>query len=262
MRRNLRRICGGPEARGRRAGTFAEGGGAAAPRAAWQTNGARLATLAAPMSEPRRPSSPPPPVGDDAPAAGARTPAQTGGVEPLIREALDRGDVRAALTIASSHYRAPLIRFCLAFVHDEPTAEDVAQTAFAVAAERASEFSGQSTFRTWLFGIARHKALDAAAARQGMPLSAVTDSKWIADAIGPVTGIQRQTELAELKSELDSLGTDTLALLLSRFRDELSYKEIAEDFGITEQAARKRMFDALEKLRKRLANRRGDFFDK
>jgi RNA polymerase sigma-70 factor (ECF subfamily) len=214
------------------------------------------------MSEPRRPPSlPPTPESDDAAPVGVlRVPPQAG-IETTIREALDRGDLREALTIASSHYRAPLIRFCLAFVHDEPTAEDVAQTAFAVAAERAGEFSGQSTFRTWLFGIARHKALDAAAARQGMPLSAVTDSRWIADAIGPVTGLQRSDDLKVLAEVLNELGTDTRALLQLRFRDELSYKEIAGAFEITEQAARKRMFDALEKLRKLLAAQRTDFFE-
>lgn len=182
-------------------------------------------------------------------------------VESTIRDALDRGDVREALTLASTHYRPALIRFCLAFVHDDVTAEDVAQTAFAVAAERAREFSGQSTFRTWIFGIARHKALDAAAARQGMPLSAVSDSRWIADAIGPATGLQQAEDLATVDQVLASLGDETRALLTLRFREELSYKEIAETFEITEQAARKRMFDALEKIRKLLATRRADFFD-
>lgn len=182
-------------------------------------------------------------------------------IEGAIREALDRGDSREALTLATTHYRSALIRFCLAFVHDDNTAEDVAQTAFAVAAERASEFSGQSTFRTWLFGIARHKALDAAAARQGMPLSQVSDSRWIADAIGPVTGLQRAEDLQTLEQVLGSLGDETRALLTLRFREELSYKEIADTFEITEQAARKRMFDALEKIRKILATRRADFFE-
>ncbi len=183
-------------------------------------------------------------------------------VESAIGAALAKGDTRTALTLASNNYRASLIRFCMAFVHDEVTAEDVAQTAFAVAAERATEFSGQSTFRTWLFGIARHKALDAAAARQGLPLSAVTDSKWIADAIGPVTGLQKADDLQTLEQVLVSLGDETRALLTLRFREELSYKEIAETFEITEQAARKRMFDALEKIRKLLSSQRADFFEK
>lgn len=183
-------------------------------------------------------------------------------IEEAIRDALARNDVKSALTLATTNYRSALIRFCLAFVHDDVTAEDVAQTAFAVAAERASEFSGQSTFRTWLFGIARHKALDAAAARQGMPLSQVSDSRWIADAIGPVTGLQRAEDLQSLEQVLGTLGDETRALLTLRFREEHSYKEIAEAFEITEQAARKRMFDALEKIRKMLAARRADFFDK
>lgn len=182
-------------------------------------------------------------------------------VEVAIREALDRGNSNGALTLATTHYRSALIRFCLAFVHDDVMAEDVAQTAFAVAAERAAEFSGQSTFRTWLFGIARHKALDAAAARQGMPLSQVSDSRWITDAIGPVTGMQRAEDLQTLEQVLAALGDETRALLTLRFREELSYKEIADTFEITEQAARKRMFDALEKIRKLLASRRADFFE-
>ncbi|MGZ3452209.1 MAG: RNA polymerase sigma factor [Polyangiales bacterium] len=211
------------------------------------------------MTEP--PKTPEPQGGAIEPDGGRSVPPpQT--IEEGIREALDRGDARSALTLASTHYRSALIRFCLAFVHDDVTAEDVAQTAFAVAAERASEFSGQSTFRTWLFGIARHKALDAAAARQGMPLSAVTDSKWIADAIGPVTGLQRAEDLQTLEQVLAALGDETRALLTLRFREELSYQEIADTFEITEQAARKRMFDALEKIRKLLTGRRGDFFDK
>ena len=193
--------------------------------------------------------------------SGGRAPAPPPTVELAIRDALKKGDIKFALTLATSHYRAPLIRFCLAFVHDETTAEDVAQTALTVAAERAQEFSGQSTFRTWLFGIARHKALDAAAARQGMPLSAVTDSRWIADAIGPVTGIQQQADLGALEQVLGTLGDETRGLLTLRFREELSYKEIADAFEISEQAARKRMFDALEKIRKLLVHQRSDFFE-
>jgi RNA polymerase sigma-70 factor (ECF subfamily) len=214
------------------------------------------------MSEPPKVEPTQVPQGGPVEPDGGRSvpPPQT--IEEGIRDALAKNDVRSALTLASTHYRSALIRFCLAFVHDDVTAEDVAQTAFAVAAERAGEFSGQSTFRTWLFGIARHKALDAAAARQGMPLSAVTDSKWIADAIGPVTGLQKAEDLQTLEQVLAALGDETRALLTLRFREELSYKEIADTFEITEQAARKRMFDALEKIRKLLSGRRGDFFDK
>lgn len=199
---------------------------------------------------------------EDAGAELGRTVPPPATVEEAIRAALDRKDIKTALTLATTNYRSALIRFCLAFVHDEVTAEDVAQTAFAVAAERAMEFSGQSTFRTWLFGIARHKALDAAAARQGMPLSQVSDSRWIADAIGPVTGLQRAEDLATLEQVLTTLGDETRGLLTLRFREELSYKEIADTFEITEQAARKRMFDALEKIRKMLSARRADFFEK
>ena len=84
----------------------------------------------------------------------------------------------------------------------------------------------------------------------------------IADAIGPVTGLQRADELKSLEQVLVALGDETRGLLTLRFREELSYKEIADTFEISEQAARKRMFDALEKIRKLLTSQRADFFDK
>lgn len=182
-------------------------------------------------------------------------------VELKIREALEDEDIQEALRIATLHYREAMIRFARAFVNDEHVAEDVAQTALAVAAEKALTFSWQSTFRTWLFGIARHKALDAIEARHGLPLSAVSDSRWIASAMGPATGLQREDDLRKLTDVLALLGDDTRALLALRFREELSYKEIGDAFEISEVAARKRMFDAIEKMRKLLEKLDGGFFE-
>ena len=87
------------------------------------------------MTDPKQTSSSAPPSErveippDPLERAGTKGHAPPPTVELAIRDALKKGDVNFALTLATSHYRSPLIRFCLAFVHDEPTAEDVAQTA-------------------------------------------------------------------------------------------------------------------------------------
>ena len=66
---------------------------------------------------------------------------------------------------------------------------------------------------------------------------------------------------AELTKAIDELPEEFRVALVLCDVEELSYKEIADAFEITEQAARKRMFDALEKIRKLLVNKRSDFFE-
>jgi len=53
-----------------------------------------------------------------------------------------------------------LLRYALPRVRDRCTAEDLVQDTLVVAVAKRSEFAGESSMRTWLVGILRHKILD------------------------------------------------------------------------------------------------------
>jgi RNA polymerase sigma-70 factor (ECF subfamily) len=53
-----------------------------------------------------------------------------------------------------------LYRYALARVHSEPTAEDLVQETLLAGLQAYDKFSGQSTLRTWLVGILKHKIID------------------------------------------------------------------------------------------------------
>lgn len=53
-----------------------------------------------------------------------------------------------------------LYRYALARVHSEPTAEDLVQETFLAGLQAYKKFNGQSTLRTWLIGILKHKIID------------------------------------------------------------------------------------------------------
>jgi RNA polymerase sigma-70 factor (ECF subfamily) len=53
-----------------------------------------------------------------------------------------------------------LLRYAMLQLRDPHLAEDVVQETFLVAVENRDKFSGQSTLRTWLTGILKHKILD------------------------------------------------------------------------------------------------------
>lgn len=56
--------------------------------------------------------------------------------------------------------RSYLLRYAMLQLRDPHLAEDVVQETLLVAVESRDKFSGQSTLRTWLTGILKHKILD------------------------------------------------------------------------------------------------------
>ena len=58
-----------------------------------------------------------------------------------------------------SHRRA-LLRFAMAQLRDESHAEDCVQETLTAAIQNAERYAGDSSVRTWLIGILKHKILD------------------------------------------------------------------------------------------------------
>jgi len=57
-------------------------------------------------------------------------------------------------------HRPYLIRFALLQLRDRNAAEDAVQETLLAALQGADRFGGQSTVRTWLIGILKHKVID------------------------------------------------------------------------------------------------------
>jgi RNA polymerase sigma-70 factor, ECF subfamily len=57
-------------------------------------------------------------------------------------------------------HRTALLRFAIAQLRDETHAEDCVQETLSAAIQNAGRFAGDSSVRTWLIGILKHKILD------------------------------------------------------------------------------------------------------
>lgn len=62
------------------------------------------------------------------------------------------------LRILFERYRESLCLFLLGYVRNAEDAEELMMDAFAVIASGTASFSGRSSFKTWLFAIARNQA--------------------------------------------------------------------------------------------------------
>jgi RNA polymerase sigma-70 factor (ECF subfamily) len=172
--------------------------------------------------------------------------------------ALDRADRDAALTILMRGYGAPLYRYCRRMVDDEELAQDAHQLTFVQAYEAMAGFSRRSSLRTWLFGIARHRCLDAIKVerrrrRRFARLGEEDDRP--AGGADPEAGLAAGSLAAALAACLRGLAPPVLAAVLLRFQQGLSYVQIAELTGERAATLQARVARALPVLRRCLEQR-------
>ena len=173
-------------------------------------------------------------------------------------EALGRADHEGALSILMGAYGTAVYRFCLQIVGDPDLAEDAHQMTFVQAFRDMGRFAGRSTLKTWLFGIARHRSLDAKKERRrrerrfptGVEVADSPDPTATAE--GGVIGRSLREALRHCLDQLTPRVRETVAL---RFQHEFSYPEIEKINGERATTLQARVARSLPVLRRCLLNR-------
>jgi RNA polymerase sigma-70 factor, ECF subfamily len=148
------------------------------------------------------------------------------------------------------------MRFFLTRTLDVDLAVELTAETFAVAYERRAQFRGDSASEAvgWVFAIAHRelaqfhrsgtvhrRAID----RLGLQLPTPSEDD-VERALDLIAAQQQHVDLSRRLSSLPARQRDAVAL---RVVDELSYSEIAERLGISEQTARARVSRGLSSLR-------------
>src|SRR6202011_5939731 len=113
----------------------------------------------------------------------------------------------------------------------------------------AGKFGGRSRARTWVFGIAHHKAIDALRKRRAtlVPLDALLGAA--SDAESPEAAVLRADERRRLEGALASLSPEHRAVLELTYVEGFSQKEIADVVDCPVATVKTRAFYAKQRLR-------------
>lgn len=164
-----------------------------------------------------------------------------------------RGGDRAAGQTLFERYFDALFRF---FENKTNGADvsDLVQRTFLGCVEARDRFQGASSFRTFLFAIARHELSGFyRARRRGAQVDFGVSS--VADlASTPSTLVRKKSERAALTEALQSLPLDLQIAVELRFWEGLSGPDLAVVLGVPEGTIRSRLRRALEGLRDALAS--------
>jgi len=158
-------------------------------------------------------------------------------------------DSQAAFATLTARYLNLVYAVCLREVHDPTLAQDAAQAVFLLLARTAPSFRSKTALSGWLFRTARFTAQNARTREERRRHYEEAAAKEYA-AMETPAGAEVWAEIEPLlNSSLAALRETDRACLLLRFFQEQSFAEVGASLGLSEDAARKRVTRALDKLR-------------
>lgn len=139
---------------------------------------------------------------------------------------------------------------------DAELAGELVQEAFVHAYARLDRFAGASSFYTWLYRLARNRAIDVLARKRPRALEA-GDLERAGDrraaASGPHRAVERDELRDQVRAALARLEPDHREIILLRDFEELGYDRIAELLELPLGTVKSRLNRARRALRDELA---------
>lgn len=160
------------------------------------------------------------------------------------------GDERAATQLVDRH--ATSVARYVASLGGRETVEEVVQDAFVRAFGSIESFRGESSFRTWLFTIARRLVLDRRRSRRRERDVVDLNENDLATEYDALDGMVADEAQQTMLRAIERLTPTQREVFTLRINDGLSYKEIADVVGTTEGAARVHYHNALRQVKERL----------
>ncbi|HYZ16760.1 MAG TPA: sigma-70 family RNA polymerase sigma factor [Candidatus Acidoferrum sp.] len=144
-------------------------------------------------------------------------------------------------------------RFLGDLVRDEGLAEELTSDVMVEVWRSAARYAGRARVRTWMFGIAHHKAIDALRRRraQTVPLDGLLGVPSALES--PEDSALRALERTRLDEALATLSAEHRAVLQLTYLEGFSQSEIAEIVSCPVATVKTRAFYAKLRLRDALA---------
>jgi len=125
-------------------------------------------------------------------------------------------------------FQQPLIYFLHGYVHSYETAEDLAEETFVDLLVHKGRFRGQSSLKTYLFSVARHKAIDHIRREQRRPSVALDElAERGDDAPGPEEQALDSERVEAIARALGRIPPEYREVLRLLYIERLKYEDIA-----------------------------------
>jgi RNA polymerase sigma-70 factor (ECF subfamily) len=162
-----------------------------------------------------------------------------------------------SLAFLIKKHRQRLFSYIIVRIQDEDAANDVFQDTFVKAIQtlKRGKYNEEGKFLNWIMRIAHNLIIDHFRRNKRMPTISPTDEFNIFDIIsGDELNIEERTVKSQIEADLlrliEELPEEQKEVLKLRHYAELSFKEIAEQTGVSINTALGRMRYALINIRR------------
>ncbi|MEL6673119.1 MAG: sigma-70 family RNA polymerase sigma factor [Bacteroidota bacterium] len=167
--------------------------------------------------------------------------------EEIIRAILEEGRTEL-FGILYDRYSDKVFRKCISFVRDKDMAQDMAQDVLLKVFTQLNKFKGKSRFSTWLYAITynfcveyyrRNSRYGTVDIDEGPELSEDSeDDKDLLD-----------LRVEKLKGALEKVSAEDKMILLMKYQDDASIRELMEQLEISESAVKMRLARARSRVK-------------
>lgn len=160
--------------------------------------------------------------------------------EQLV-EKIIRNDKNELFGILYYRYYPKVHDKCYSFLKNKTLADEFANDILSKAFEKLSTFKGKSSFSSWLYSITYNTVIDYLRKKKQLHYP-----NWNQDNELPEIIDETNTEISELSYEnllsiFEKIHPEEKALLLMKYKDSLSVKDIANSLEISDDAVKMRL---------------------
>lgn len=166
--------------------------------------------------------------------------------ESLI-EAITQTGKTDLFGILYDRYSNKVYRKCISFVKDEDLAQDMVQEILIKVFTQLPKFKGKSRFSTWLYSISYNYCVEYYRKQNKYGTVDIDEEPEVHDVIDDEDELLR-IRVDQLKIALEHIAPEDKVILLMKYQDDISIKELMDVFDISESAVKMRLARARQRV--------------
>jgi RNA polymerase sigma-70 factor (ECF subfamily) len=167
--------------------------------------------------------------------------------EELVKKITEEG-LSDLYSLIYKRYFPRVLEKSNSLLKNRELAKIFAQDILARVFEKLTGFKGNSSFSSWVYTITYNHCIDYLRANKKLHYPEWNSENQLPEIIDVIEEDLTDLHYAQLQDLLNRLHTEEKALLLMKYQDDLSLKEIATSMRLTESAVKMRLMRAKARL--------------
>jgi RNA polymerase sigma-70 factor (ECF subfamily) len=177
--------------------------------------------------------------------------------DEMLVEAIVKTNDTMLFEVLYDRYATMVYNKCYGFANGVDEAKDLTQDVFLRVFVKLASFKGKSKFSTWLYAFTYNHCVNYVTRNTAKKIEKKSVSSDSIENIGEDVDSTREFDnmrVEKLKKVMELISPDEKMILLLKYQDNLSIRELSEALDIGESAVKMRLKRAKEKLVRKYEN--------